>query len=403
MIFRLDFSLLNDVRPQCGFKGAPLCDEAQMGVGNMVLNTAVRPLMAATLLSLMYQFAVASSGGPLVPDLLELPASADVRATSTVQLAVTRAGDRLVSVGVRGTVLLSDDGGKSWRQARSVPSSVALTDVCFVDDKLGWAVGHSGIVLHSRDGGESWVSQLDGRQAAQEVLEEAQALEAAGTEGAERLLRNARAMIQDGPDKPLLSVHFTDERRGWAVGAYGLALATDDGGQSWQAVMARLSNPRGMHLYHVRADGARLLIAGEQGVLFRSEDGGRTFAELRTPYPGTFFGALAPTHDSVLAYGLRGNVWRGTDGGTTWTQLAIDQEITITGGLRLEDGAIVLADESGRLLRSDDEGRSFRTLNAKALNAVTSLVQIDDGSLVMSGARGLSRVDAAQLVVTEYK
>ncbi|WP_049780302.1 WD40/YVTN/BNR-like repeat-containing protein [Aromatoleum aromaticum] len=367
----------------------------------MVLNTAVRPLMAATLLSLMGQLAVAAPTGQPVPDLMEVAASIDVRATSAVQLAVTRAGDRLVSVGPRGTVLLSDDGGKTWRQAGSVPSSVALTAVCFVNDKLGWAVGHSGVVLHSRDGGETWVRQLDGRQAAQRVLEEAEALEATGREGAERLLRDAQRMVEDGPDKPLLSVSFTNERRGYAVGAYGLALATEDGGQSWQAFMARLPNPRGKHLYQIRADGARLLVSGEQGALFRSDDAGLSFAEVRTPYPGTFFGALSLAEDTVLAYGLRGNVWRSGDGGTAWTQIALDHDITITSGVRLKDGAVVLADESGRLLRSDDQGRSFSALKAKAPNAVTALVQIDDGALVMSGARGLSRVDAAQLVVTE--
>ncbi len=368
----------------------------------MLLSTVARSLLAATLLSLTCQLAAAATTpGQPVADLLELPAHADVRATSTVQLAVTRAGDRLVSVGARGTVLLSDDGAKTWRQARAVPSSVALTDVCFVNDKLGWAVGHSGIVLHSRDGGESWVRQLDGRQAAQAVLDEARALEASGAEGAGRRLRDAQGMVDDGPDKPLLGVYFMSEHRGWAVGAYGLALATEDGGQSWQAVTARLPNPRGKHLYQIRADGSRLLVAGEQGALFRSEDGGHTFAELGTPYPGTFFGVLSLSEDTVLAYGLRGNVWRSSDGGTAWTQIAIDQEITITSSARLKDGAIVLADESGRLLRSDDQGRSFRALEAKAPSAVTALVQIDDGALVLSGARGPSRVDAAQLVVTE--
>uniref|UniRef100_A0ABX1PIL1 Photosynthesis system II assembly factor Ycf48/Hcf136-like domain-containing protein n=2 Tax=Aromatoleum anaerobium TaxID=182180 RepID=A0ABX1PIL1_9RHOO len=352
----------------------------------------------------MGQLAVAAPAGQPVPDLMEVAASIDVRATSAVQLAVTRAGDRLVSVGPRGTVLLSDDGGKTWRQARSVPSSVALTDVCFVNDKLGWAVGHSGIVLHSRDGGESWVRQLEGRQAAQQVLEEAQALAATGgREGAGRLLRDAQGMVEDGPDKPLLSVSFTNERRGYVVGAYGLALATEDGGQSWQAFMARLPNPRGKHLYQVRADGAKLLISGEQGALFHSDDAGLSFAEVRTPYPGTFFGVLSLAEDTVLAYGLRGNVWRSGDGGAAWTQIAIDQDITITSGVRLKDGAVVLADESGRLLRSDDQGRSFSALKAKAPNAVTALVQSDDGALVMSGARGLDRVDAARLVVRESR
>ena len=44
----------------------------------------------------------------------------------TVLQAITQAGQRLVAVGERGLVLLSDDAGKHWRQAQ-VPVSVTLT------------------------------------------------------------------------------------------------------------------------------------------------------------------------------------------------------------------------------------------------------------------------------------
>ncbi|KON82605.2 YCF48-related protein [Azoarcus sp. PA01] len=338
-----------------------------------------------------------------VPDLMEVAASADVRATSSVQLAVTHAGERLVSVGVRGTVLLSDDCGNSWRQAKTVPSSVALTAVTFVTDQLGWAVGHSGVVLHSRDGGETWVRQLDGRQAAQRVFEEAKARAAAGEDGADRLLRDAQRIVEDGPDKPLLGVSFANERRGYVVGAYGLALATDDGGQSWHAIQSRVPNPRGLHLYTVHADGDQLLISGEQGAFFGSADAGASFSAIKTPYAGTFFGVLALGDETLLAYGLRGNVWRSSDAGASWTHIALDQDITITSAVRLKDGSVVLADESGRLRRSNDRGRSFTALEVKAPNAITALAQAGDGALIMAGARGLNRVGLAQFIVAERK
>jgi hypothetical protein len=38
--------------------------------------------------------------------------------------------------------------------------------------------------------------------------------------------REAEGLVQDGPDKPFLGLHFADAKRGWVVGAYGLALAT---------------------------------------------------------------------------------------------------------------------------------------------------------------------------------
>lgn len=355
-------------------------------------------LSAVALLSCCLGSAVAQAGTRQVPDLLDLPARVDARAQHGLQLAVARAGDRLVAVGVRGNVVLSDDAGHSWRQARSVPVSVALTSVQFVSASEGWAVGHGGIVLHSADGGETWRRQLDGRQAAALVLDEARARLAAGEERAARAVRDAERMVEEGPDKPLLGVYFVDAQRGYVVGAYGLAFATADGGKSWQSITGLIPNPRGKHLYQVQVEGDDVLIAGEQGALFRSTDGGTQFAALQTPYAGTFFGAVLVDHERLLAFGLRGNAWLTEDAGLTWTQVPIDQEITLTTGARLPDGSVVLADESGRLLRSTDGARSFRALPLPAATGLTGFALAADGALVVAGARGLARVEQNRIL-----
>ncbi|HYQ39196.1 MAG TPA: YCF48-related protein, partial [Pseudomonas sp.] len=341
-----------------------------------------------------------AASGTKVPDLLELPARDSARAQHSLQLAVTRAGDRLVAVGERGSVLLSDDAGRSWRQARSVPVSVALTDVHFADARDGWAVGHSGVVLHSSDGGETWQRQLDGRQAAQAILDDARARSAAGEEGAAAALRSAEYLVSDGPDKPFLGVRFSDARHGYVVGAYGLALATADGGQSWQSLVGRIPNPRGKHLYRVDIDGDHLLIAGEQGALFRSTDGGASFAEIRTPYAGTFFGALEMDGDTLLAYGLRGNAWRSSDAGASWQRVELGQPVTLSAARRLHDGALLLADESGRLLQSRDGARSFAALAVQPGTGLTGIAEAADGALILSSSRGLTRVEPEALVST---
>lgn len=338
-----------------------------------------------------------------VADLLAQPAQANTRAVHSLQLSVARAGTRLVSVGERGLVLLSDDGGKSWRQAKSVPVSVALTAVHFVSDKLGWAVGHSGVVLNSIDGGDTWLRQLDGLKAAQIVAENARALAAAGGDGAARHLREAEGLLQDGPDKPFLGVYFADAKQGWIVGAYGLALATVDGGVSWQSLMGRIPNAGGKHLYAVRQDAGSLLMAGEQGVLFRSTDGGASFQKISTPYAGTFFGALPVGTNGLLAYGLRGNAWRSDDSGANWIRLELPQPVTLTAALKLADGGLLLADESGRLLRGDAGATRFAPLAAAPRAGLTGMIQAADGGLVVSGARGVSRIEPATLTAEAQK
>lgn len=118
-----------------------------------------------------------------LPDVLQRPAEISSRAPSSALLGIARAGSRLVAVGERGIVLLSDDNGASWRQSPA-PVSVSLTAVQFVDARRGWAVGHCGVVLASTDGGATWSLRLDGVKAAR-LAQQA----TAQSQDAERLVR----------------------------------------------------------------------------------------------------------------------------------------------------------------------------------------------------------------------
>lgn len=364
-----------------------------------------RALLAAGVAGTMIaSLGAAAENGPaksaVVPDLIDTPAGVSPRAATSVQLAVTRAGRRLVSVGEAGMVLLSDDDGRTWRQSAGVPVSVTLTDVSFADADRGWAVGHGGVVLATRDGGENWRVQMDGSRAARLMVNEAEELAAAGDPGAERARRNAEAMVGDGPDKPFLGVLFRDADHGLAIGAYGLALTTSDGGASWRSIAAAIPNPGGLHLYRaLSADGA-LTIVGEQGSIFRAEAGGNgvaaPFEAVEGGYEGTLFGAVGSGADALLVYGLKGNVWRGDPNEGRWKQVPVagagDDAPTITCGIRLPDGSIALGDESGRILSAAPGQASFVPTGPGVGAAITGMTTTADGALVVSSARGDHRV-----------
>lgn len=319
-------------------------------------------------------------------DALVRPSIQSLRAQRLIMNSVVTAGQRLVACGERGTVMLSDDGGKNWRQSASVPVSVTLTRSYFVDDKIGWSVGHSGVVLGTRDGGEHWTLLLDGKRAA--TLEK-EAAQAAGP-NAERLPQ-AERLVQDGADKPFFGLHFFDANRGLVVGAYGLAIATEDGGKTWQSAMGRIDNPKGHHLYAIHADGQDLYIAAEQGELYRSSDGGKQFKSLETSAKGTFFGLVSAKDKTLLAYGLRGALYRSGDGGGRWERVELPA-ITITSGLTLKNGSIVLTDEAGHLLQSRDDGKSFKAVPQSRTAPVVSIAQAEDGQLVLAGVSNLRRL-----------
>jgi len=315
-------------------------------------------------------------------------------------LAIARAGDRLVAVGERGIVLLSDDHGANWRQAK-VPVSVSLTAVQFVDAQRGWAVGHGGTVLVSTDGGTSWASQLDGVQAARIALEAVRAAPtnrpgASNSEGSGKRLDEAERLVADGPDKPFLDLHFSDARNGFIVGAYGLAFRTQDGGQHWQSWIARLPNPRGKHLYRIGAAGKRFFIIGEQGLLLRSDDDGETFTAIETPYAGTYFGLHAYADGGLLAFGLRGNAYASADTTRQWAKIDVHTSNTLVDRVLLADGRLLLVDQQGQTFVSASAQRpgSFERSALSFSVPVSSLVQAADGSFVAASLHGVRRVAA---------
>jgi photosystem II stability/assembly factor-like uncharacterized protein len=305
-----------------------------------------------------------------------------------VLLGAARAGQRIVAVGERGLVVLSDDGGRGWRQA-PVPVSVTLTAVRFAGTRHGYAVGHGGVVLATADGGESWSLRLEGRALAQ------LALRAAHASGVAARVQDAERLVADGPDKPLLDLEVFGEQRVLAVGAYGLAVLTEDGGRSWAPWMARLDNPKGLHLYAVRRHGDQLLLSGEQGLALLSADTGRSFRRLALPYGGTFFtGEFAGPSTLVLA-GLRGNVWQSADGGAGWQKLPAPVPASLTASAVRSDGTVLLANQAGLVLGL--RGGALAPLPGGPLPPVNALLPLDNTvlALTVQGAMTLP-VAAAQ-------
>jgi photosystem II stability/assembly factor-like uncharacterized protein len=330
----------------------------------------------------------AAQPAPLVtPRVLSEAALQSPKALLAATLAVTRAGHRLVAVGERGTVLWSDDAGKSWQQAK-VPVQVTLTAVRFVNERTGWAVGHLGVILKSEDAGQNWALQLDGVQAAQAVAT------AARTSSDERVQRNAQRFAEEGPDKPFFDIDFSDAQHGFAVGAYNLAFVTSDGGKTWLPSLDRLPNPKNFHLYGVRHLADSVFIVGEQGLLLKSTDAGATFTALASPYKGSFFGLLAAHSGSLIAYGLRGHALRSTDHGAHWDEVATGVPVSISAALELDAGALALLSQTGELLLSHDDGRSFTKIAPLGGPLPAAGAVAVDGQLVLASLRGLRRQSA---------
>lgn len=286
------------------------------------------------------------------------PATISPFASKSMMLDVTRAGERVVAVGDRGVILLSDDEGQSWRQPAMVPVNATLNAVSFVDEITGWAVGHWGVILNTVDGGETWVQQR----------------------------------IDASEDRPLFSVHFSDARNGIAVGLWSLLLRTKDGGQTWEDVA--LHAPPGdtradRNLMRIFADTrGNLFIVGERGTVLRSTDNGHSWDYRETGYHGSFWTGIALPDDTLLIAGLRGSLYRSLDNGDTWGAAQSTTQSSITDIVSLESGVLAVALD-GVSLESVDGGASFVSRQRDDRVALTAAAPLRDGRAIIFSRTGV--------------
>jgi photosystem II stability/assembly factor-like uncharacterized protein len=338
--------------------------------------------MLATCILAMLSVSAALAVMPEAPEVLTHPSITSNKTLHGVMLAIANAGPRLVAAGERGTILLSDDAGKTWRQV-TTPVQVSLVAIQFVNAKTGWAVGNLGVVLHTTDGGETWSKQLDGIQAADIVAKAASTPEEQTA---------AQRLVNDGPDKPFLNLFFEDELNGYIMGAYNLIFKTTDGGKSWQSWQKHVANPKGLHLYGLRPVGGALFMVGEQGMLFRSTDHGATFKPMDSPYKGSYFGLVAGKSGQLVIYGLRGNAFWSGNQGHTWKKIDTKLGVTIADGVELSDGSIALVSQAGDVLISQNHGQDFQLQPGQESLPIAAIAQANDGSLIVAGLRGIKRI-----------
>jgi photosystem II stability/assembly factor-like uncharacterized protein len=95
--------------------------------------------------------AAVAAAAALADDVL--PESGPLRPQTMKRLLVAdgaRVGNRVVASATTATFLASEDGGVSWRRAKS-PRAPLLTALQFIDGQRGWAVGHDTMILATAD------------------------------------------------------------------------------------------------------------------------------------------------------------------------------------------------------------------------------------------------------------
>jgi photosystem II stability/assembly factor-like uncharacterized protein len=263
-------------------------------------------------------------------------------------------GTRVVAVGERGSILLSDDQGISWQPA-SVASqrNATLTAVVALDDKRLVAVGHDSWILRSIDAGSTW----------QEVRYDADLGE------------------------PLLGIWTGGGDNVMAFGSFGKFYQSVDAGQTWTPQSLDIDSA---HLNSMAGgdDGRRMLV-GEQGLMLRTADAGQHWQTLPAFYSGSLFGIVRLSADNWVTYGMRGHVFVSHDFGDSWTQINVGNQLPLYGHVLLPDhSGLVIVGAGSSVVRLDAQGALVGVERLAGLGTLTSATMVGS-RLLVGGERGV--------------
>ncbi|TQV81512.1 WD40/YVTN/BNR-like repeat-containing protein [Aliikangiella coralliicola] len=268
--------------------------------------------------------------------------------------------NRLVAVGERGHILLSDDQGESWRQVL-IPTEALLTRLFFIDGKVGWAVGHQQVILKTEDAGESWVVQYS----------------------------------NDSLDQPaLFDIWFKNANNGIAIGSYGLYLTTNDGGKTWEDVYLENLEDEEIGFSHFYAvayepDSKKLFMAGELGFLAVSDDLGQSWKKMDSPYEGSFFDIIELPNGYLLTLGLRGHLFRSKDLGESWEEITTGTVSGLQKALVLPTNKVLIVGSDGTQLISNDFGKSVKLFQRDDRAHLAGAVALPNHEILIVGIKGV--------------
>lgn len=291
---------------------------------------------------------------PQPTPLLALKANADINKASILDAG--RIGKRLVAVGERSVIFVSDDEGRSWTP-RPVEGEKVLTGLATGDGNKLIATGHSGVILWSGDGGDRW----------------------------------ERSSVPKTQKEALLGVIAFPDGKAFAFGGYASFLESSDAGRTWEQ-RSILGPEIDKHFYGLAHNDQSLVLVGEAGLISISEDFGKHWRVVPSPYPGSLFGVTYMPQGGYVAYGMRGKVMRSSDRGATWMDLESSVTSPFFSATLLRDGRLVLAGKDGVLALVASDGSKIETRHTADRRTVSRVIEGSGQEWLLLGDAGIRRV-----------
>jgi photosystem II stability/assembly factor-like uncharacterized protein len=194
---------------------------------------------------------------------------------------------------------------------------------------------------------------------------------------------------EQGADRPFFCTWFENEKSGLVLGAYGMAMRTHDGGETWEPALLNDADFRFRHLFDYLITEDRRLVVVEMGLVWIQDQFQGAMRSANLPYDGSIYTIVSNSAGELIAAGLRGNAFRSADRGETWTAFSLPTSASVVDSLRLSNGRVILATQTGQLLLSEDGGQSFVDLQTYHLFPVSAIEEGRPGEVVVVGLGGV--------------
>ena len=181
----------------------------------------------------------------------------------------------------------------------------------------------------------------------------------------------------------LFSVDMYDANHITAVGADGLILQSDDGGQSWSTRTSSATDALRRVRWHSPSLG---VILGNGGVALKSVDGGQSWQTLNTGTTRALFDVHFYDANNWLVIGQAAIRITTTDGGQTWEEQGSGtdnfNEIDIPGDFG------VIVGNKGQIRFTRDGGKAWGSSESGTNLELTGVSVGDDSTAIAVGANG---------------
>ena len=289
---------------------------------------------------------LAACEAPLNFEQIEAEKARDVRRYDMFQAAAHN-GDRVMVVSSVGSIVTSEDSGENW-QRHDLPGRPALIDITACKNGDFHALDSERRVWHESASGE-WISTaID-------------------------------------TSENTLSIHCAPNERLWVSASFGTLYWSEGDLEQWN----EFSLYEDLQFTAVRfVDEQHSYALGEFGIVLASVDGGDSW-EQREPIPNEFYAMAVDFLDPHTGWagGLDGVIWQTMDGAQSWER----QESVTTApiyNLHADKHGVFAVGGSAKLVELRQGGWSVFEGAPEVLAFMRGLDILADGSLLVAGGGG---------------